>query len=208
MKIRITLLVLCLALSALATEVSLEPLKDACVCDCAPGANNPIGPEYLGQGRYSNCYTRTFIQWDMNEIPDGATIDSAIFRIYVGQFYGSPSGEMAYYRVIEDWNENTITYLNMPDYTDTGAVFLSNWPGSGTWHTIDVTDSVVAWYDSTIDNYGLYCHSRNSTSTSDCMYASSRYPTHSLRPELVVNYSGGSEVQEETWGSIKEGFDE
>ncbi|MCD4733943.1 DNRLRE domain-containing protein, partial [bacterium] len=130
-RIILLTLLLCLSLSSssLATEYTIQqPIKDACVCDCQPNANNVLGPDFLGQGRYGVCYTRTFIQWDLSAIPAGATITSAEFRIYVADFHGSPNGEMAYYRVTEDWDETTVTYLGMPAYTTDGAVFTANWP--------------------------------------------------------------------------------
>ena len=82
-------------LRAAADQVSLEPSMDAFVCDCVPGTTNPmLGNQYLAQGRYSACYNRTFISWDLSSIPAGSTIDDAEFRIYCCQFYGAPSGQM------------------------------------------------------------------------------------------------------------------
>ncbi len=144
----------------------------------------------------------------MSVIPTGATIDSAEFRIYCGQYYGSVNGELAYYRVTEDWSETAVTYLNMPAHTDTGAVFTSNWPSSGSWHSVDITDTVIAWFDGTIDNFGLYSHSRNCTAMSDCAFYSSRVSNAAYRPKLVVNYSGGSTVEEGSWGEIKDEFND
>ncbi len=206
---RITLLILFLVtllpiLQASAEVVVLMPCKDAFVCDCIPGANNPgLGNQYLGQGRIGNCYHRTFIQWDLSDIPDGATIDSAVYRIYCGQLNGSPSGEMAYYRVIEDWSETTVNYANMPDHTEDGAIFTTDWPSTGTWKSVDITDSVVDWFAGVLDNYGLYCHSRNCTSTSDCIYYSSRGPYTSYRPRLIVTYTDPTALDNVTWGGLK-----
>ena len=142
-------------LPATADQVTLEPYMDAFVCDCVPGATNPmLGNQYLAQGRYSACYNRTFIMWDLSSIPAGSTIDDAEFRIYCSQFYGTPSGQMAYYRVTEAWSETTVCYSNMPAFTTDGALFTSSWPTAGSWHTMDVTDFVAEWYAGT-DNHGL-----------------------------------------------------
>ena len=49
-------------LSASADVISLEPDRDAFVCDCDPGATNPFaGDQFLAQGRISSCYHRTCI---------------------------------------------------------------------------------------------------------------------------------------------------
>ncbi len=200
----VSLLLSCMfVLPAAADQVSLEPSQDAFVCDCIPGATNPaLGNQYLAQGRYSACYNRTFIMWDLSSIPAGSTIDDAEFRIYCAQFYGSPSGQLAYYRVTEAWNENTVCYNNMPAFTTEGAVFLSSWPTGGSWHTVDVTEFVAGWYEGT-DNYGLYCHSVGCTSTCDCAFFSSRVANPSMRPKLVVTYTPESALEESTWGSLK-----
>jgi len=191
------------AFSAEADQVVLEPCADAFVCDCVPGATNPmLGNQYLAQGRYSACYNRTFIMWDLSSIPAGSIIDDAEFRIYCCEFYGSVSGQMVYYRVTEGWNETTICYTNMPAFTTDGAIFLSSWPTAGSWHSIDVTSFTVEWFAGT-DNYGLYCHSTGSTSTSDCAYYSSRVSNPSYRPRLVVTFTPPSDLEESTWGGLK-----
>lgn len=190
-------------LPAAADQISLEPSQDAFVCDCVPGGTNPmLGSQYLAQGRYSACYNRTFIMWDLSSIPEGSTIDSAEFRIFCSQFYGAPSGEMVYYRVTEGWNETTVCYNNMPSYTTDGALFTSNWPSSGSWHTMDVTSFVAEWYAGT-DNYGLYCHSTGCTSTSDCAYYSSRVSNQNYRPALIVTFTPPSALEGSTWGGLK-----
>jgi len=190
-------------LPAGADQVSLVPEQDAFVCDCVPGVTNPmLGNQYLAQGRYSACYNRTFIMWDLSSIPAGSTIDGAEFQIYCCSFYGTASGQMQYYRVIEDWNETTVTYSNMPAFTTDGVVSLSSWPSASTWHAVDVTDFAAAWYSGT-DNYGLYCHSSGSSSTSDCAYYSSRVGNPSYRPKLVVTFTPPAALENTTWGGLK-----
>ncbi len=190
-------------LPSAADQITLEPVMDAFVCDCVPGATNPmLGNQYLAQGRYSACYNRTFISWDLSSIPAGSTIEDAEFRIYCCQFYGSPSGQMVYYRVTEGWSETTVTYNNMPAFTTEGAIFISTWPTGGSWHTIDVTDFAAEWFAGT-DNYGLYCHSTGSTSTSDCAYYSSRVTSPGYRPVLVVTFTPPAAFEQSTWGGLK-----
>jgi hypothetical protein len=193
-----------LVLPAAAEEITLEPSQDAFVCDCIPGATNPmLGNQYLAQGRYSACYNRSFIQWDLSSIPEGATIDDAEFRIFCATFYGSPSGQMAYYRVIEAWNENTVTYTNRPDHTTDGALFTSSWPGTSSWHVFDVTSFVALWFGGTVDNFGMLCHSTGCTSTSDCAFRSSNVGNPGYRPRLVITYTPPSSLDETTWGGVK-----
>ena len=193
-----------LVLPASAEEITLEPSQDAFVCDCVPGVTNPmLGNQYLAQGRYSACYNRSFIQWDLSSIPEGSTIDRAEFRIFCTAFYGSSSGQMAYYLVIEAWNENTVTYNNRPDHTTEGALFTSSWPGANTWHVFDITDFAADWFSGAVDNYGMLCHSTGCTSTSDCAFRSSNVANPGYRPRLVITYMPPSTLEGTTWGGVK-----
>ncbi len=187
-----------------ADEITLEPSQDAFVCDCVPGATNPmLGNQYLAQGRYSACYNRTFIQWDLSSIPAGSIILNAEFRIYCADFYGSPSGQMAYYRVTEDWDEDTVTFINRPDHTTDGAVIETTWPTSSSWSVIDITGFVTDWFMGAEYNFGMLCHSDGCTSTSDCAYYSSRVSASAYRPRLIVTYTEPGTLDAETWGALK-----
>lgn len=190
--------------SGIADELVIEPSQDAFICDCMPSTTNPmLGAQYLAQGRYSACHNRTFIQWDLSSIPEGSTIEEVEFRIYCSAFYGSVSGQMAYYRVTETWSETTVTYNNMPSYTTEGALFTSNWPSSASWHSILITDFVIDWFDGTTDNYGLMCHSQGCTGTCDCAFYSSNVGNPAYRPRLVITYTPGTALEATTWADVK-----
>ncbi len=202
-SLMVILLTLMPIMLASADVVTLEPIKDAFVCDCMPGVTNPYaGNQYLAQGQVTACYHKTFIEWDLSSIPAGATIDSAEFRIYCIQMSGGGSGQMVYYRVIEDWSETTVCYNNMPDYTEDGGIILPTWPSTSSWHSVDVTDFVIGWFSETTDNYGLHCGSQNTSSTKDAIYASSRVSA-TFRPRLVVTYTTSSALETSTWGNLK-----
>lgn len=190
-------------LPAVADEVSLEPSQDAFVCDCQPSVTNPsLGNLYLAQGRYGACYNRTFIQWNLSSIPPGSVIESAEFWIYCGDFYGSPSGQMAYYTLIEEWNESTVTYSNAPDHDSDSGIYSTEWPVAQSWKITDVTDFVVDWFSGTTDNYGLHLTSVGCPSTSDCAFYSSRCSAPAGRPKLVVTFTGAA-LERTTWGGVK-----
>ena len=203
MKTILTCFILIFSVPAFADIVPLPPVKDACVCDCQPGVTNPIGPEWLGQGQYGVCYNSLFIQFDLSGLDPGETINSAELQLYCAAFHGTVSGDMLYSRITEDWNQNTVKFTDQPAYTTDGQV-VTGWPSAGTWHSVDVTDFVTAWYDGTEDNYGIIGHSRNTTSTCDCQIPSSRYSGTTYDPRLVVDYTGtGTDIEAESLGTIK-----
>jgi hypothetical protein len=207
MKITFAAMLCSLSLSpsaAHAEEVTLQPVQDAFVCDCMPNTTNPmLGVQYLAQGRYSACYNRSLMQWDLSSIPAGSTIVSATLERYCCAFYGSPSGQMAFYVLTGAWDEDTVTHNNMPPYSGSGAVFTSNWPSASTWHSVDVTGFVTAWYSGSQQNYGLYCHSTGCTGTSDCAFYSSNVGSPTYRPRLRIVYTPPTSLDETSWGGIK-----
>ncbi len=205
---KISLVFVCLflvpVLNALGEEMVIEATQDAFVCDCDPGATNPFaGDQFLAQGRISSCYHRTFIYWDLSDIPEGAVIESAEFRIYCAQRDGAPSGEMLYFRVLEDWDEATVTFGNRPAHTEDDGIILTQWPSANAWHSVDITDFTIDWFAGVTDNYGLYCTARNCTTMNDCLYYSSRVSVPAYRPRLVVTYSTSAALDPVTWGEVK-----
>jgi len=205
MKAILVCLALVFSIPVSAEIVTLLPVKDAFVCDCMPDETNPtLGEDLLAQGQYGVCFNRLFIQFDLSELEPDETINSAEFKIYCLQFYGTPHGEMLYTALIEDWDENTVTFNNQPGYNEDYQVVSPEWPEAGAWFYVDVTDIAVAWYEGTIDNYGFIGHSRNTTSMCDPSFPSSNYPGTPPDPKLIIDYTGSaSDIEAESIGMIK-----
>ena len=161
--------------------------KDTYVCDCLPNVNNPNGSIiHLYQGGYGTCFDRLLIQWDLSTLPEEINITAATMDFYYLGLYGAVSGEFAYYRILEDWEETGVTFANQPDYTEDGAV-ITEFPTGG-WHSIDVTAFIQGWYDGTYDNFGVYGHTLNSSGTC-CVEFSSGDGSALFRPKLTIEYT-------------------
>jgi len=185
-----------------ALEVELTPIEDAFVCDCAPNVTNPnAGPDHLYQGQIGNCFCQTFIRWDLSGLADDLTILEAKMMFYCISTSGSPSGNSAFYRIIESWDENTVTHNNQPNHDASGPVY-STWPTAGEWFEIDITNFMQGWYDGSYDNFGVYCHSKDTTSTCCPHYPSSNSPDSQYWPKLYNEYTS-SAVEAESVGVIK-----
>jgi hypothetical protein len=161
------------------------------------------GPNFLYHGQYGSCYDRTLIQWDLSQIPAGATIVSAEMRLWCEAFYGTQSGAPVYYLIEESWDENTVTYNTQPAWS-AAVTAAGSWPDTGEWHVVDVTDFVQAWWSGAEENYGIYCHSDGTTGTCVPGFYSSNWADESLRPGLDVVY-WPQELEQGSWGSIKTG---
>ncbi len=188
-----------------ALEAELIPIGDAYICDCLPDDTNPNGgPTHLYQGQYGTCFDRTLIQWDLSEIGNEQTIVTAEIRLWCFSVFGTPTGNPAYYRITGSWNEGTVTYNTEPEYTTDGMV-TTGWPTSGTWHIVDITDFVNGWYIGTYDNYGVYCHSIDTTGTGGAGYYSKDSDDSQYWPVLYVHYTN-SAIESESLGTIKSTF--
>ncbi|MCP4231311.1 MAG: DNRLRE domain-containing protein [bacterium] len=183
-------------------EIELTPVGDAFVCDCSPNVTNPnAGPDHLYQGQIYNCFCQTFIQWDLSGLGDYLTILEAKMMFYCASTSGSPSGNSAFYRIIQSWDENTVTHNNQPDHDDSDPVY-STWPGVDEWFEIDITGFVQGWYDGSYDNFGVYCHCKDTTGTCCPHCPSSNSPDSQHRPKLYIEYAS-SAVETESVGLIK-----
>lgn len=166
-----------------------EQGKDAYVCDCLPDVNSPNGDQgHLYQGQYHTCFDRLLIQWDLSSLPKGATIVSARMELYCIGVYGAISGQMAYYRLTEPWDENLVTFKTQPKYTEEGRV-LTNWPAQGQWHPVDVTAFVRGWHSGAFPNCGIYGHCVGTTGMGVVGLVPSDGTNGMFRPKLTVVYT-------------------
>jgi hypothetical protein len=200
----IAIMVLTATLAGADETLELTPVQDAYVCDCLPDVTNPNGgPNFLYQGQYGSCFDRTLIQWDLSQIPAGATIVSAEMRLWCEAFYGTQSGAPVCYLIEEPWDESTVTFNTQPAWS-AAVTATGSWPVADEWHVVDVTGFVQAWCSGAEENYGIYCHSASTTGTCVPGFYSSNWADESLRPSLVVVY-WPQELEQGSWGSIKVG---
>ena len=186
MKNLVLLTLLFFATVSSADEIILTPVKDAYICDCLPDTTNPgEGSNFLHQGDFITCITDSLIAWDLSSIPAEAAINDATLRLYAKSFYGAPSGDLTYFPITEDWDENTVTPNNKPGY-DGGNKITASYPSVGTWLEADITSFVQDWNDGTIPNYGLFCSSEDASSMSVVAYYSSNYTAPEYRPQLPL----------------------
>ena len=83
-------------------------------------------------------------------LPEGATLDAAIFHIYSSEISGQTVNA---HRITADWDETTVTWNNFGGY-DPGVV--GSFVADGVeWQMVDVTALVAAWMGGSYQNYGL-----------------------------------------------------
>ena len=182
----------CVVISAsFAETVVLQPGSegiDTYICDCAPGYNNPSGPyTHIYQGQKEEYFVRALFKWDISSLPANIYITSATMELWCSRHIGSVYGQMTYFLITSDWEETGVTYDTQPD-TSHAITTSCDWPEPASWLSVDLTEFVQGWYDSSVQNYGIYCHSENTGATCYSEFYSSDHYSQAYRPKLTVNY--------------------
>ncbi|MBN2226887.1 MAG: DNRLRE domain-containing protein [candidate division Zixibacteria bacterium] len=84
-------------------------------------------------------------------VPEGATLESAEFVVYVVRATGQP---INIHRINAPWEEMTVTWNNFGGAYESEVVTTFT-PTEVGWHEIDLTGLVGSWMDGTYENYGF-----------------------------------------------------
>ncbi len=172
--------------------------KDALISYYSPNTNfgNHIS-------MHPDCWTiggnldiiRGLIQFDLSSLPTGVSIDSAFLCFY---FALDPlfsrtehQGEnyMLLQRIIEPWQENTVTWSNQPNVDVNHTVWINKFIDPRQDYTnIDVTN-LVRDIIANNKNYGFMLRLSDETPYKITLIASSDNPDSSKHPKLVVYYT-------------------
>lgn len=165
---------------------------DASVRSHSAEYNTNYGSEnqlYSGEAGYKR---RSFIKFDISNIPANAIISSATLSLYLNSWWpdgGTPSGPGSVNNVSQDWVENIITWNNQPSVGNLIATQGLTWSAAN-WVNWDVSSYVSGVLNSSITNYGLRVAVGTSNGwTNVACWLSSDHPDSSYRPKLVVVYT-------------------
>lgn len=137
---------------------------------------------------------RSFIQFNLPELPDSITDFSAHLSLY----YDSTSGHVGHggdnscklERVIEDWTETGILWYHQPAVTSENAVIL---PASTSedqdYPNIDVTNLVLDMYAHPDSSFGFRLSLLTEEIYRSMILASSDHDDSTLWPSLVISYN-------------------
>jgi hypothetical protein len=94
---------------------------------------------------------RSFLQFPQLNQYLGYQITSATLKLYLDM---TDWGTKCFFRVIEPWEEDTVTWNNQPEYSDTDYLeFIEEQESKGR-HDFDVTSMVRKWLSGEWENYG------------------------------------------------------
>lgn len=132
----------------------------------------------------------TYIQFDLNNFPEGGVITEVKMEIYCFK-YSTIGCAISHriYQVTENWQEDQITWNNKPPVgivEQGSSVLLSVSMIINNFIDIDITDLCRSWLDQSEVNHGLRINDYWEMCTVN--YYSSEYTKKDKRPKLVVSY--------------------
>jgi hypothetical protein len=166
--------------------ITINPSADSYVYGGSAGTNYGNSQQLIsGLWNRADRIYRTYIKFDLSEIPANADILRANLSLYK---YSGPTGvAVNVHRVLSGWEENTINWNNKPSY-EPAYTDQSLSPSSNNWMFWDVTRDVQGFLNGSYDNYG-WCIKHNDESTLNTrVYFYSREYT-SNKPYLYIEYA-------------------
>lgn len=174
---------------------------------------NSGAAQWLIAGDFNSSFwgsMRSVVSFDLSQIPEGSTINSATFSLYQLAQVDNSTPTLDVHYLTRDWTEGTGVLNNTGDgatwsthdgvnpWSDPGGDYSAAASASAvapdsnaSWVDWDVTSLAQAWVDGSIPNNGLLVKEdmENPWTWDMKIYASSDYGTDpSLRPKLVIDY--------------------
>lgn len=200
--------------NAIESTITIQPsIEDTFVNNMYLKHKYPEDPHgYLWAIFAGNMYTeydsfkgygssRIYIKFDATSIPSDAKIISADLCLYM---YDSPktNQEFEAYRVLSEWNEHNLTWINQPDFTEKSSSMTAIQPTpSAKWICWEITEDVRMWHSGAANNFGTMIRIKNEVNASD--QVASFYPSETLQekqlaPKLTIKIDWHKEIESKT----------
>ncbi len=181
---------------ALNTVIELPAIADTYIASGEP--DRPFGGNqllYLGfSANEANQYgaERILLRFNVDSIPDTATINSARVRLYLFLSVPDDDGDMntVIRRLNSDWDESFVTWNTEPQWaTIRDDTSVGSTPQFYEW---DITDLVKSWVAGDLPNYGVEIEGDERPDLARERVFRSRV-NDSFFPRLVVDYDESSD---------------
>jgi hypothetical protein len=144
---------------------------------------------------------RSLIFFDMSKLPKSAVIKKAVLKLMYDLplpwdstifISGNATAVKPYgvlQRIIEPWEENTVTWNRQPKTSEVGQVFIQPFIKNSNAIEVDVTSLIVMTGTNTLPNNGMLFKLGSNERFKGFRFASSDYPDSLMRPRLSVQYT-------------------
>lgn len=190
------------------TQVILRPGsetgKDAMARTDHPDVNYSstidfIANAFTAQGDF--FVQRSFLQFDLSNIPVGSKIISAKLSLWCNTISGHAQFQYGdnichLKRIIQPWQENVVTWNNQPPTTDLHAVLLPvSVSQTQDYLNTDVKEIVQDMVDNPSSSFGFMLKLDNESVYRTMVFASSDHPNPEMRPKLEIYYTDCGQPQ-------------
>lgn len=171
---------------------------DALISSLEPTRNFGRNPEFdaLAWTAGSPVNFRSMVKFDLSSIPTGAVIQSATLNLYFnptssnGQHSSmSGSNESVLRRIVDPWDEMSVTWNNQPGATSQNEVTVAQSTSATQDYTLDVKALVTDMLATGNANYGFLFRLKTESYYRRLVLSSSDHATETKRPKLTVVYS-------------------
>lgn len=227
-KLFTRILIICLSLTGTLnaqTLLTLQPLaedaKDAEIWNLEPSENYGDWPEVKANAwtwSGEDGYQRALFEFDLSEIPAGATIVSAELSLYgvdgSSTQYHSGENKSWLKRITQSWEENTVTWSTQPSTTDVDQVMLETSSSAlEDYLDIDVKNLINDMIADPTHSFGFMLELQSESIYRRMTFLSSDQDISSKNPKLVIEYTTSEEPVDTTIECVtlkpgsKDGFD-
>lgn len=181
-------------------RLSASQAKDAWISEYYPESNYGTFPNILASDwthQDSSAVSRSLMYFDLSEIPAEAEIDSVYMSLYYAPIadpgtHSARSGSNACWlqRIIEPWDEDSVTWVNQPATTeDNMAVITETLTNTEDKNKIDVTSMVQDMVKYSENSFGFLMRLKTEEAYRRMTFASSDYGVDTLVPKLDIYYT-------------------
>lgn len=144
----------------------------------------------------TNKSFRTLLQFDLENIPVAAKIQTATLELYLDSNTGTEDTVNAH-TLLQSWTEDGVnwnTYDGINAWTNTGGDYAITSAGSfiasGTgWKSMELLNTVQSWVDTSLTNNGIILLSDDGLGNNEKVYTSSDDADSTKHPKLTITYA-------------------
>ena len=145
------------------------------------------------------CNGRGFFKIGLEEIPTGSMINSAELYLFANTTTGIGFGgsepqtgnnDANVYRVIEDWDDATLTWAEQPEITIENTLIIEESTDPIQDYVLDATAMIQDMVDDPASSFGFTIRLQDESDFySSLIFASSFHFNEDLHPKLIINYT-------------------
>lgn len=197
----LSLILIILSVSSLLSQEVLvlrpgpEDGKDVLIQSHIPYSNSDVQSLIVATWTYQGEFgrTRSLIDFDFDQLPLDIIIVEARLSLFHNRYSGhvghSGENQAHIYRITSDWSEESVDWINQPDYSLGNATIIQKSESSiQDYPDLDVTELVKDIINHPEESFGFLLKLDHEELYSSLIFGSSDHPNEGIRPVLTIIY--------------------